>query len=184
MKKAVRSALVLGVVAIALVLAACGGGKPEVEVTTNAQGFKQVEAIDMVLQWKISGSTIEIIVTAPGDGWVGVGFDPEEFMKGANFILGYVADGTTTIQDHYGNQLINHAHDSDLGGTDDVTVLGGSEDANGTMLHFSIPLDSGDQYDKPLSAGTKHKVLLAYGTTDDYGTQHAQTHRTSLELTL
>lgn len=185
MKFTARSVLAAtAILAAGLVFVACGGGEPEIEVTTNSQGYKQIETIDMNFQWKISGSSIEMIVFAPADGWVGVGFDPQEFMKGANFVLGYVADGAAAIEDHYGNQLINHAKDTELGGTDDVTLISGVENSSGTTLRFSIPLDSGDEYDKPLTAGSTHKVVLAYGLADDFTTAHSETTRTTVELEL
>ena len=178
-----RVSVVAAAIAVVLFVVSCGGDEP-VEVTTTSDGFKQVESIDMVFQWKIQGGNIEIKVTAPEKGWVGVGFDPDSIMKGANFIIGYVDNGVGHIEDHYGHKSIEHESDIALGGSDHVTLMDSSENASGTMLHFSIPLDSGDEYDKPLVAGQTYKVLLAYHTSDDFVGEHTKSTRTGIEFEL
>lgn len=177
---------VLSALTVVFVLAGCGPRKgPGVAVTTAADGYKEVTQIGMTLKWKIQGDALDIIVQSPEKGWVGVGFDPQTLMKGADIVLGYVgADGKVAIQDAYADQLTSHKSDVDLGGTDNVTVIGGEETASGTTLHYSIPLNSGDKFDKVLTAGSKHKVMLAYGTTDDFAGVHAKEHRVVFEVEL
>lgn len=170
---------------VSITLGACGGGgEAAPDVTTLDTGFKQVEAIDMTFQWKIEGDTMEAILISPEFGWVGVGFDPQSFMKDANFILGFVEDGATSIADHWGDTQISHQADSEAGGVDNVTLIEGREDENGTMLHFTIPLDSGDEYDQPLVGGQTHTILLAYSSEDDYTTQHKDTEMEVFDIEL
>ena len=178
-----RLTFVVAAITLLGLFVACGGDEP-VEVTTTSDGFKQVEAIDMVLKWKIQGGNIEIKVTSPENGWLAVGFDPDSLMKGANFLIGYVDDEGGHMEDHYGNKSIEHESDITLGGSDNVTLIDSSESASGTMLHFSIPLDSGDEYDKPLVAGQTHKILLAYHESDDFVTEHSKSTRTGIEFEL
>ncbi len=178
-----RIIIVMAAIALLGLIISCGGGEP-VEITTTSDGFKQVKAIDMVFQWKIQGGNIEIKVTSPEKGWIGVGFDPDSLMKGANFIVGYVDGGVGYIEDHYGHKSIEHESDVTLGGSDDVTLIDSSENASGTMLHFSMPLDSGDEYDKPIVAGQSYKVLLAYHASDDFVTEHSKSTRDGIEFEL
>lgn len=186
MRKVGRLSVTISVaLLLSVALVACGGGDgEEAEVTTSESGFSQVEAVGMTFEWMIDGDTIEIRVQSPEQGWVGVGFDPETIMRGANMIMGYVENGEATIADHYGNQLTNHTSDTELGGSDDVTLIEGSEDEDGTTLHFSMPLDSGDEYDKPLTEGETHTLMLAYGTEDNFTEQHPSDGRTTLEIDL
>ena len=187
MRKRLKSTTVVLFMALfVLALASCGGGgeKEAAEVETLDSGFKQVETMDMAFQWKVDGDTLEVILESPESGWVAAGFDPDSIMKGANFIIGYVQNGEPQVKDHWGNSPIKHSDDEELGGSNDVTVIEGSEDENGTMLHFSIPLDSGDEYDKPLTAGETYKVLLAYSPSDDFVTQHSEDSRGSVEIEL
>lgn len=170
--------------AAALLFTSCAG-KEEIVPEVNSRGYKEVTTIGMTLQWKFAGSNLELIVKAPTTGWVGVGFDPDSAMKGASFIIGYVKDGEAIIADHYGDALTDHVSDESLGGSSDVTLIGGSETGGSTELNFSIPVGSTDEYDRKLSAGSKHKVLLAYGPKDDFETEHEDKNkRTSIEIEL
>lgn len=107
-------------------------------------------------------------------------------MKGADYVIGYVADGEGFVEDHYGHQVVGHELDTVLGGTDDVTLIAVSESAeDGTMLHFSIPLDSGDEYDKTLVEGQTHKIQLAYHVSnDDFVSRHSENARIEIAVEL
>jgi hypothetical protein len=141
-----------------------------------AQGWQEISVSGILLRWSTQpGDMLSVELTGPTTGWVGVGFDPDSIMLGANFILGYVVSSATTLRDDYGWQTFSHRADTLLGGTSDVTLDGGSESGGETTIMFTIPLDSGDQYDKPLVPGDTYTVLLAYGPNgaDDFSTQHA-----------
>jgi hypothetical protein len=115
-------------------------------------------------------------IVSETSGWVAVGLDPETRMQGANFVLGYVADGATVIQDMFGNRPAgpdSHPADEQLGGTDDILAFGGSEQDGLTTIEFCIPLDSGDEYDKPLVSGTSYPIILAFGAGDDPNSYHS-----------
>ena len=172
--------------ALALVIAVSGCAPrkgPAVAAPGAADGYKEVTQIGMTLKWKVEGTALDLIVQGPTKGWVAVGFDPETLMKGSDILIGYVdAEGKTTVVDSYGDQLTSHKADTDLGGSDDVTVIGGEETDQGTSLHLSIPLNSGDKYDKVLAAGATHKVMLAYGGADDVESVH--THRAVFNVEL
>jgi len=53
-------------------------------------------------------------------------------------------------------------------------------------VEFTIPLVSGDDYDKPLSIDSTYTVILAYGPdgADDFSIQHELFTTTSITLTL
>jgi hypothetical protein len=179
-----RLLVVPAMLAFVFAVSACAPRKgPAVAAAAAADGYKEVTQIGMKLKWKVEGSSLDIVVQGPTKGWVAVGFDPETLMKGSDILIGYVdAEGKTTVVDSYADQLTSHKADTELGGSDDVTVIGGEETDQGTSLHLSIPLDSGDKYDKVLAAGTTHKVMLAYGGADDVESAH--THRAVFNVEL
>ena len=185
-RTSVCRALLLG---LGLLLAGCGGGgrqeapaesKESAEAAADAapaaaaneQGFQEITSSDIRFQWKVDGSNLQVVVRAPTQGWVGVGFDPTNLMKDANFIIGYVADGQASFSDQFGTQLTAHASDESLGGQVNVGAPSGTEADGATELSFTIPLDSGDQYDRVLAAGQSYDVLLAYGPNDDFEMIH------------
>ena len=54
----------------------------------------EVEAKGVSFSWKDDGDTLHGKMSAKTKGWVAVGFNPSSKMKDANYILGYVKDGT------------------------------------------------------------------------------------------
>jgi hypothetical protein len=121
----------------------------------------------MSFAWKVAGENLNVKLTAPTTGWVGIGFNPKDAMEGANYVLGYVKDGKVELRDDYGDSKRNHNEDVKLGGTSDLTVVGGEEKGKNTTVEFSIPLNSGDKYDSVLDPAGNTVVLLAYGGSRD-----------------
>jgi hypothetical protein len=52
-----------------------------------------------------------------------------------------------------------------LGGEDNIVEYAGNQGLNGTVIEFSIPLDSKDKYDTKLSHGDIVDTLVAYQST-------------------
>lgn len=133
----------------------------------GAEYDHEMEAKGTTFAWKIDGDTLHAKVSAKTKGWVAVGFNPSSKMKDANYILGYIKDGEVEVVDHFGDKATGHSADEKLGGTSDVTVVGGSEEGGVTTIEFSIPMNSPDKYDSVLSKDGDTVVLLAYGPDRD-----------------
>jgi len=129
---------------------------------------------DIRFLWKLGQDSIDIKLLAKTKGWVGIGFNPEtpENMKGANFIIGYVKGGKAEVFDHYGITKNKHKDDETIEGRTDFSRLSGSEENGQTEIAFTIPLDSGDPKDRPLSRDGDNIVLLAYGRSDSIVLKH------------
>ncbi len=142
-----------------------------------------VEAKDMKFSWTVDGETLAAKVSAETDGWVGVGFNPSKKMKDANYVIGYVKDGEVKIVDEFGTTSTGHKDDEKLGGTTDVTVVGGTEEGGVTTIEFTMPISSGDTNDGTLDVNADTVVLLAYGAgRDSLKSKHK--YRTSLTINL
>lgn len=113
-------------------------------------------------------------------GWVAVGFDPEKYMEGANFVLGYVSKGSTLVRDDYGTGMFSHKPDMQLkskkadtvNGQNNVLEYKGTQTDGWTTLEFKIPLNSGDKYDKTLKVKKEYIVLISASDKDDFGVKH------------
>lgn len=162
---------------------ASGGKEAHVEASESVDAVTSASFDNISLAWEVSESGDEIIFTlsAKTTGWVAVGFDPSQIMKGAQFVIGYVNSGDVEIRDDFGNGMFSHAPDTGLGGTDDVRLISGREEDEWTQIVFALPIQSGDNNDVPLTLGEKHKILLAFGpdNKDDFRTTHS--FRTSFE---
>ncbi|MFH2061174.1 MAG: DOMON domain-containing protein [Pseudomonadota bacterium] len=133
----------------------------------------KLEVKDMQFSWTIEGDNIHVMVSAKTTGWVGIGFDPEKAMQGANIIIGAVKDGKVKIEDHYGDRNRGHSSDEELGGKNDVINPSGMEEGGVTTISFTLPLTSDDKWDKPINASGTTRIMLAYGAgKDSFKTRH------------
>ena len=143
----------------------------------------EVKAKKMSFAWTVNGDRLDVKLSAETTGWVAVGFNPTDAMKGANFILGFVKDGKVTLSDDFGDSPSGHKPDDKLGGTEDVTLVGGSEENGATTIEFSIPLASADANDGKINADGETIVLLAYGPDrDSFKVKHK--FRTAMKVNL
>jgi len=154
----------------------------QVENITFEQ-YEEVMDSGITLQWRTDDEYLYVNIMAPTSGWVAVGFDPVNAMQDANIIIGYVdGSGDVMIRDDYGTSPGSHASDVSLGGTDNTAGHYGKEEDGMTMIHFMIPLNSGDDYDKMLVPGNNYGIILAYGSADNFTGFH--TMATSLDIDL
>lgn len=150
---------------------------------TAAEYDHEIKAKKMDFAWKIDAENMHIKLSAPTTGWVGIGFNPTKMMEGANYILGYVKDGKVKLRDDYGDSQRNHKEDKRLGGTTDLTVVGGEEQGENTTLEFTIPLNSGDEYDTVIDPNGNTVVLLAYGgKRDSFRSKHKYRETININL--
>lgn len=121
----------------------------------------------MTFAWSTEKGQLAVQLSAPTTGWVAVGFNPTNKMKDANIIIGYVKKGKVKILDEFGTATTQHKSDKKVGGTENVTVVGGSEENGSTTIEFSIPLDSGDAKDGVIDVNADTVVILGYGVARD-----------------
>lgn len=127
----------------------------------------------VTLWWRHDGTYLYLAAEARTRGWLAVGLDPEDRMKGANHIIA-AHDGEARIADAYGTAPTgaNHPADTTLGGTDDIVAYAVVEQDGVTRFEVQIPLDSGDAYDKPLQPGKTYPVIVAIGASDAFTAPH------------
>ncbi len=148
-----------------------------------AQYDHEIKDSKMTFAWKVDGTNLAVKLAAETEGWVGIGFNPTKDMKDADFVVGFVKDGNVKISDEFGDKENSHALDKKLGGTDDVTVVGGSETGGVTTIEFTIPLNSADKNDTPIKVDGDTVILLAHGAgRDSLITKHV--YRSQLQVNL
>jgi len=143
----------------------------------------EVRVGGMDVFWSNDAELLWMGLSAPATGYVAVGFDPVRRKVGANYIIGYVKDGEAIIRDHVGTRGNLHEADTDVGGTDDLLASDGTEANGRTVLEFVIPLDSGDEKDRPLQPGESYELQTAYQENrDDLISWHSRHGTGSLDL--
>lgn len=142
-----------------------------------------IEVKKMSFSWKVDGKNLIVKLTGKTTGWVGIGFNPTKKMKDANYVLGYVKKGEAKIRDDFGTGDKKHAADKKLGGTEDATLISGSEEGGVTTIEFSLPLATDDANDATIDPAGDTIVLLAYGgKSDRFSATHK--YRTTLKVNL
>jgi hypothetical protein len=173
--------LSISVLLLAALFWGCGQQAPEEPAAEAALSQEElgkyghgIAVRDVRFFWTVQGENIEVKLVAPTNGWIGIGFNPDvpENMKGANFLIGYVKGGKAEVVDHYGTELKKHKDDEKIEGKSDVSNVSGSEQDGQTVLEFTVPLDSGDPMDKPVTVQGDTIVLLAYGRSDSIVLKH------------
>jgi hypothetical protein len=123
---------------------------------------------------RITDNEVMMAFKAKTTGYIALGIDPEQIMKGADMIFGYVKDGKVYAEDTYCTGILGpHPADTAQGGTMDLQMIGGSEKGGVTIIEFKRKLDTGDKTDKPLKIG-KNKVIWATSDSDDLKQKHNQ----------
>ncbi len=141
------------------------------------------EIAGVEVYWANDAAYLRVGLVAPGTGYVAIGFDPVRRMEGANLILGYVEDGKGYFRDDFGTESTAHMADADRGGVDNIVSSAGAEWTDRTILEFIIPLDSGDEMDKPLVPGGTYTVLIAYHDLQDgFTTRHSRRGTGQIQL--
>ena len=137
----------------------------------------------MEFHWTIDGDKLKFKLVGKTDGWVGVGFNATNKMKGADIIIGYVEDGETKVSDDFGVRTIGHRPDEQSGGRDTIISYSGTESDGFTTIECVIALDSGDkEADTVIQPQGKTTVILAYGSRDSFRMGHR--HAATLEVNL
>ena len=128
------------------------------------------------LWWFNDDTHLYLAMEGDTTGWVSVGLNPELGMKGADYILGYVADGEAQLWDAWGTERsgANHPPDQELGGSDDIVDFAGVEENGVTRFEVKIPLDSGDEYDNALQPGESYPIIVAIGDQDQFNAYHSK----------
>ncbi len=158
------------------------GWPPQINGTIEPleyDGMLDDPATGMSVYWEHDATMLYVALTAPGTGWLSIGFEPERMMQGANIVIGAITDETLSIEDHYGNAPTSHRKDD----VDHIVQAAGREIDGESILEFAIPLDSKDSQDKTLLPGREIVVILAYHSSSDRLTSR-HTARSTVSLAL
>ncbi|MEM9325858.1 MAG: DOMON domain-containing protein [Bacteroidota bacterium] len=132
-----------------------------------AQG-ESLSVAGISLSHVVMEDSLELTITAPTTGWVGVGFNQENNIVGSDLLLFHVVDDQIEGADLYVAGFGDPRSDESLGGQKSVRIISGSEYGRETKVTFRIALDNSDPYDFQHQPGVPLWLILAYSTHDDF----------------
>jgi len=144
-------------------------------LTENATGIE--------FFWSHDGQELFAGIKTVSSGWISAGFDPQSAMKDANIIFMALDGEDVMIRDDFGTSAFSHDDDVELGGTNDITASAAGRDGGITVYEFSIPLDSGDEFDRVLVPGNEYGVIFAVNDNGiDFDSKHSASGSAGIQL--
>lgn len=123
----------------------------------NGKLYKWVHSTELPSKMEVSWidsdpEYVTIEMKGPNRGYIAIGFSPSGGMAGADMFVGWVdSTGTPHILDMYGT----HNGQPVLDKVQNLELLGGKEDENGTTIVFRRKWDTCDEEDYPIGVSVK-----------------------------
>ena len=128
---------------------------------------------EMEISWKNDQEHLYMALRGETSGWLSIGFDPLEWMKDADIILGAVEDGEAIVLDEYSSGNYGpHEDDTFFGGSYDILESGGSEADGHTVVEFKRKLNTGDEFDEALTPGQSVSIIWAMADSSSRYMKH------------
>ncbi len=127
----------------------------------------------MEISYKNDAEYLYLALNGTTRGWMSLGFEPSEWMKDADIIVGSVENGKATVLDEYctGNYG-PHENDTQLEGSYDIMEMGGEETVGRTVIELKRKMITGDKFDKAFSPGQKVSIIWAMADTSAKSAKH------------
>jgi len=129
---------------------------------------KEVKINGMLFQYEIKEDSLYGFLSAPTMGWLMIGFNDKNTTSGADFKFFAVIDQTNVASDRKNIEGRNYPSDMKLGGKNNIKLIEGEENQNGTEISFVLPLQTGDTNDFQHEMGKPFWLILAYSAEDDF----------------
>lgn len=153
-----------------------------VSLLLPAQNMLNEDGFELSLETR--NQRLIVTIKAPTTGWMAFGTGATNKMKDANIIMVWVDDmmGIAMGEDHFGTTPFSHKSDMELGGSQDLLVLSGKQTEEDSVISFSIPLNSADEYDTELIRGETYPLILAYGKRDNISRKHSRVYKGKITI--
>ena len=123
---------------------------------------------DLEVFWRTDDDHLYMALRGETTGWMAIGFDPREWKKGADVVIGRVDGKDAVVEDQYIIDFFGpHFPDVELGGTDDILESGGLEKDGVTVIEFKRRLNTGDEFDRAIVPGEDLPVIWSVSRSQD-----------------
>jgi len=130
--------------------------------------------------WHANGRLISTF-TAPTLGWIAVGFNNQQRLKGTRFVIGAMIGNSFYAEEHIA-VVPDHPKVQELGLEAAVDGVVGSVSNNETTMQFSLPNIPIDSDNPTLLSGTSSYLMLAWSHHTDFDHHSAWRRHFPVEL--
>ena len=164
-----------------LVSAAMGSIAP-VSAALSANGARHITLGDMEFGWRHDADRLHGDLSAPGTGWLAVGFNDARRLDGTRFVIAAVADAPPRAEVHIALPPDHKTVESLTGASSGLGDLAGRFEAGRSILSFSLPHRTADRYSRDLSPGHSTHLMLAWSHAPDF--DHHSAWRRHIDVVL
>lgn len=131
----------------------------------------------MQVSWRASEGKVHFGLTAPVAGWLAIGLNTSDQLKGTYLLMARVVKGQAEVVEHKVISPGVYRPFHELGADMAVSNIHGSEREGSTTVSFSLPEMNVSPLAFPMQEGQSYTLLMAYSVSDDF--QHHSIMRTS-----
>ncbi len=136
----------------------------------------------MSVQWKFEADRLYFELEAPTAGWVAIGFNTNEEMKGNYLIMANIINNEVNVEEHYTSSPGNYKSFKLLHINSSVLNVSGTSKHDSSFIRFSLPILANSKFARDFVKGQPYWLMLAYSEADDF--QHHSMMRTFEKIIL
>ena len=141
-------------------------------MAASAAAERTLSLGDMDFNWRHIEDRLFGRLSAPGSGWLAVGFNRDRQLAGTRFVIAAVAGQEIEAEVHVA-QPPNHRSIEELTGQPSALAdLSGHFDGRRSALAFSLPHRTSDRWSQDISSGQRSHLMLAWSHEADF-THHS-----------
>lgn len=150
-----------------LVSAAMGSIAPAA-ITMAAENARRVALGEMAFTWRHEADRLHGDLSAPGTGWLAVGFNDARRLEGTRFVIAAVADTPPRAEVHIALPPDHRTVEELTGRPSGLGDLTGRVEDGRSALSFSLPHRTADRFARDLSPGRPIHLMLAWSHAPDF----------------
>ncbi len=134
----------------------------------EAGPWREAAAGGMVFRWRHEGAVLRGQLSAPTPGWLAVGFNDAERLRGTCFVMAQVSEAPPRLELRRA-AVPDHGPVADAQVQRDLVLVSDSFGGGASRLDFDLPHRSGDALGVNLRAGAATYLMLAWSRSTDFG---------------